>query len=380
MIRLAMDADALAATRFALSPLMQAGAALHPHASVADGRHRLSGAVVRRVVAGRRLHLIAAVRSHVGAYVPDFMTPGTAAGPRPDLTAELHRVATTPADVVARQLGRMLDGTDGRTGRTPPSERVLRRFLERGERDFAERMAREMHVFWESCLAPLWPALRARAEADLEARARHVAGAGLGEALSSLHPAIAYRAGSLRLCAERRLDVRAGGGLLLFPSPLARSWLLSVDPWRERGPYLIYPAGAPGPAAARSPAAARGPAARDRDGATGGRVAAGPATACPATDGPAGSLGSLVGPARLQLLADLALPRTTTELARRHQLSASTVSYHLSRLHRAGLVTRTRQANRVYYERSGSAAVLLDEGADTPGAVGGEPRAGVLSA
>lgn len=55
----------------------------------------------------RGLHLIAAIRSHVGGYVPDFMTPGQAAGPRPERMAELHQVATTPGEVVVRQVSRM---------------------------------------------------------------------------------------------------------------------------------------------------------------------------------------------------------------------------------------------------------------------------------
>ncbi|MFE6225981.1 MarR family transcriptional regulator [Streptomyces sp. NPDC057854] len=354
MIRLELDADAVARTRFAVSPLMQAGAALHPHAAVRNGPHRLTGSAVGGVLERRGLHLIAAIRSHVGGYVPDFMTPGHAAGPRPDLMAELHHVATTPTEVVARQLGRMLDHTDhtDRDANGPePRLAGLRRYVERGEREFSERIAREMHAFWESCLAPAWPALRSRAEADVEARARLAATSGLGTALSSLHPAVTYRTGRLLVAADRRLDVRDAGSLLLFPSPLATSWLLSVDPWRERGVFLIYPA------------AVRPPARR-------------PSGECGADE----ALGRLVGRARLPLLMDLATPRTTTELAARHHMAASTVSYHLTRLHRAGLVTRTREAHRVYYERSARASALLDDRADTGGTGETEPRAGVVSA
>jgi DNA-binding transcriptional ArsR family regulator len=60
----------------------------------------------------------------------------------------------------------------------------------------------------------------------------------------------------------------------------------------------------------------------------------------------------VLGRSRVSLLADLATPRTTTELAERHGMSASTVSYHLSRLHRAGLVLRKRQGKHVLYRRT----------------------------
>ncbi|MGP4002682.1 ArsR/SmtB family transcription factor [Streptomyces sp. 8N706] len=95
------------------------------------------------------------------------------------------------------------------------------------------------------------------------------------------------------------------------------------------------------------------------------------------------SLGKVIGHSRCALLADLGIPRTTTQLAAQHHLSQSTVSYHLAQLHRAGQVTRTRAGNRVYYERRAeSEALVLQQGstlaADVPGRRGDEM--GIVSA
>ncbi|MEV4615515.1 winged helix-turn-helix domain-containing protein [Kitasatospora sp. NPDC049258] len=57
--------------------------------------------------------------------------------------------------------------------------------------------------------------------------------------------------------------------------------------------------------------------------------------------------------------AILETPRTTTELAERHWLAASTVSYHLGVLHRSGLLVKTRTRHRVLYQQTARAKGLL---------------------
>jgi DNA-binding transcriptional ArsR family regulator len=74
---------------------------------------------------------------------------------------------------------------------------------------------------------------------------------------------------------------------------------------------------------------------------------------------PAGQQSDLLGVRRAALLADLVTPRSTTELARRHGLSPATVSYHLGRLHQAGLVARRQDGHSVMYERTGRASGVL---------------------
>jgi len=71
------------------------------------------------------------------------------------------------------------------------------------------------------------------------------------------------------------------------------------------------------------------------------------------------TLVDLVGASRARILHDLDRPRSTTELSRRHQLSASTVSYHLGVLLDAGMVHRTRRGLAVEYARSARGDTLV---------------------
>ncbi len=71
------------------------------------------------------------------------------------------------------------------------------------------------------------------------------------------------------------------------------------------------------------------------------------------------ALGPLIGHTRAALLGDLALARTTTELADLHALGPGTVSRHLSVLHGVRLVSRNRQGRRVLYAQTALARALL---------------------
>jgi DNA-binding transcriptional ArsR family regulator len=63
-------------------------------------------------------------------------------------------------------------------------------------------------------------------------------------------------------------------------------------------------------------------------------------------------LARLIGSTRAAILAGLNTPCTTTELADRHGLAASSASAHLCVLRDAGLLVSTRRGRRVYYERT----------------------------
>jgi DNA-binding transcriptional ArsR family regulator len=94
--------------------------------------------------------------------------------------------------------------------------------------------------------------------------------------------------------------------------------VIDRDPWR---PALIYPA--------------RG-------------IATLWAQAAPVPDG----LVRLLGASRAAMLADLAVPRSTSELARRLSLSPATTSYHLTALRDAGLAAGRREGRSVLYART----------------------------
>ncbi|WP_147264636.1 helix-turn-helix domain-containing protein [Streptomyces sp. NBRC 110611] len=350
-----MSTDTLAAIRFAVSPLMQAGAVLHPRRPRAASRTHLNGQQVDAALRERGLHLLSALRREIHGYAPDFLTPGPGSDLAPDVDVELHQVATTPSPIVARQMNRVLQSA-ALPKRTSASELPgVRDFLELGEQAFAQQAADELASFWQRRLAPMWPALSARAEADIDHRARIIARGGLHTALNSLHRDIAYDRGALRLENEQQLEVSGTTDVTLFPSTLAHSWLISVDPWHERGIHLVYPV--------RPHRPAHRPQGKDRT-----------------AEGTAPSLGNVIGHSRSLVLTGLDVPRTTTQLAARHHLSPSTVSYHLSRLLRAGLVTRVRDGNRVYYQRTTDADRLCGRptGHDATGRRGaGHDGAGV---
>jgi DNA-binding transcriptional ArsR family regulator len=72
------------------------------------------------------------------------------------------------------------------------------------------------------------------------------------------------------------------------------------------------------------------------------------------------ALDPLLGASRAALLRDLVRPRTTSELATRHNLAVGTVSGHLSILANARLVSAHRRGRRVYYLRTPLGSLLVD--------------------
>ncbi|WP_443059724.1 helix-turn-helix domain-containing protein [Streptomyces sp. NBC_00443] len=153
---------------------------------------------------------------------------------------------------------------------------------------------------------------------------------GLAATLNSLHPGVSYESGTLHIQDASVRNVIETRRIVLHPSPLVSTWQLRHDPWGEDGTHLSYPV-RPGP---KGELRSDDPAEAD-------------------------SLGQVIGQARLLLLADLGSSRTTTELAERHHMSASTVSYHLTRMYRVGLLNRTREGSRVYYQRTPEADRLV---------------------
>ncbi|WP_426506388.1 helix-turn-helix domain-containing protein [Dactylosporangium sp. McL0621] len=75
---------------------------------------------------------------------------------------------------------------------------------------------------------------------------------------------------------------------------------------------------------------------------------------------PLAALAALVGRARARLLAELAAPASTTDLARRTGLTPGGVSQHLAVLRASGLVSAHREGRAVINVRTGTAEVLLD--------------------
>lgn len=327
MIKIQLGADGLARSRFALSPLSETVQLLM--AASAGTVPRPLRAPLRETVATHRLDLLAAllqVQPGSGHYVPDFLTP---VPPRFEnsVAEELHAVATTPTWRVAGELAVTADGRIAKIVGRALSPR-LRQALDAGEAQIADRLAGELEQVWTHVLAPQWPRLRARMEADIAQRLRTVAEHGFAATIDSLDPTVDWHDGALRFHTGFEAEVRERA-MLFLPSVFTSRASCAVDP------VVPFDAGCVGvDLALRRTAMLAYPVARQG----------------PGTPSEPPRRGELIGRTRARILAAVASPATTGEVAGRLRLSQSTVSYHLQILHRAGLVQRVRDARTVLYQ------------------------------
>lgn len=335
MIKLQLGAEGLARSRFAVSPVSETVNLLVAAATgtaPAPLRPRL-----RETIVGRRLDLLAAllrIEEDAGHYIPDFISPHPA-GFEGDAVEELHAVATTPAWRVAGELAVAVQGEQARTvGRTLP-----RRLTETDEGETSEQLAKELEQVWLRVLAPDWSRVRARMEADITERMRTLARHGFGAAIDTLDRRIDWRDGAVRV--DSRFEVGLDEPYVIFlPSVFATRATTVIDPVVACDP----PARAADPDPPRPNPHRRAtmlfyPVARHTPGSA-------PQAARP---------DELIGRTRARILAAVADPATTGEVAGRLRLSPSTVSYHLQILHRAGLVRRTRDVRSVLYQSTRAA-------------------------
>jgi DNA-binding transcriptional ArsR family regulator len=322
MVVFEFDAEDLARTRFAISPMWELCtslrllrdaelAAMHipwvrdalPTAHALDMRMALALLPPR-------------------GYFPDFMTPPPS-DPVTSIEDELALVRATTADQVRHDVEVLVRQQGMR--RLPP---VLEPLVERPRRELG-RLADQLGAFWETALAEYWPRIRALLDADLGHRARRLTEGGVARLFGDLHHQVSWRGRELHVDQEYEFSVALGGrGLLLVPSVFQwqRPGSISTAPWQ---PTLIYPAR--GVAALWEPPAQRAP----------------------------GALARVVGRTRADLLARLETPQTTTDLAGRTGLRPGGVSQHLTALREAGLVSATRQGRAVLYVRTDLADDLL---------------------
>ncbi|MCT2279966.1 DUF5937 family protein [Micromonospora chalcea] len=251
-------------------------------------------------------------------WLPDFLTP--AARPDADMADQLDQIAATPPDVVVQDLLA-----------TVPSRPLspFGRALLADPAGLLPQLVEAVRVWYEEAIAPDWPRMRALLDADVAYRAAQLAEGGAGRLFEQLHPSLRWLGD--RVVSddpfERDFDLR-GRGLALNPSVFTDRrvlWNLLEDSM----PAGAYPVRAVGTLWERGPE--------------------------PAGD----ALARVVGGGRAALLRLLDAACTTTDLARLTGLSAGAVSQHLSALHAAGLVTRSRMGRHVLYRNTEVGAALL---------------------
>jgi DNA-binding transcriptional ArsR family regulator len=326
LIRIDLGTTGLSQTRFAISPLHAAAELLYFRARVPQAIPRPWRAATDEAVGDGQLNLlIMLARDGAYGYMPDFLIPSPARY-EGDVDAELHQVATTPAHRVTYEMRNLLDGISwSGQRRTRPVSSALLAVIERGEQGLAEKVAGQLAQLWEAVLAPQWPRIVARLEDDIAHRSHTIAREGFAAMARALHPTVDWVHGGLNLQMRYYQGHASAGTAILVPAAFGHMPLNVIDPVAApdyRTPLIGYPAMSPVPF-------------------------------------DAAPLDELIGSTRAQLLAHLAEPRTTEQLARRLHLSRSTVSYHLQVLLRAGVVCRVRRSRYVYYHASSPESGLL---------------------
>ncbi|MFE9101668.1 DUF5937 family protein [Actinomadura geliboluensis] len=312
MIEFVFAPDDVARVRFAFSPLWEMVRSLRVLADPSG--HALHLPWVRTVRPRLRGLGLGPLHEVVGpaGYIPDFLTPppGT---PLPDLAEELGIVRATPPEVVAAELRWTEFGT------RPGATRLA--MAATPERTLAH-LADLLERYWEVAVEPFWPRVRDLLEGDVLRRTGALAAEGAAGVFGDLHEAVSWRAGTLTV--DRRWTFRgelAGRGMLLVPSAFVWPHVSVMMPPYQ--PMLSYPP--------------RGVATLWETG---------------RPDERRDALAALIGRRRAELLAALARPAATTDLARRLGVTPGAVSQHLGVLRACGLVTGHRMGRRVLYVRT----------------------------
>ncbi|GCB91111.1 transcriptional regulator [Streptomyces noursei] len=259
-------------------------------------------------------------------YFPDFLTPAEGLLGMGEALAALRE---TPVGRLHAELSR-LEPAEGR-----PLPAWIRAMAD-GETRALGRLAGILQRYHDAAVAPHWHRVRSRIEADRAARGRALLDGGADRLLASLPPMMRWRPPVLEADYPVDRDLHLGGrGLLLLPSYFCRRTPVTFhNP--DLTPVLVYPVEHPAPRLAP-------PVPADR------------------------SLGRLVGQTRSAILHGIGVGCTTSELARRVDVSLASASQHATVLRDAGLLSTLRQGNAVLHTLTPLGAALL-RGAHADGA------------
>lgn len=316
MLRISVGVNDLAASRFAISPLVELEHLLRKLDR--PGLRGATGVAVRSTRWGLRYagirngadsRLLRALRPT--GWGVDFITPPPA-GMANTLADDLAAVRATPLSLARQQIRRARELTG------PLDEDVQRQLM---RRDIVARLADALESTWHELVAPDWPQLLAILERDVVYRAARLVRGGWDAAFDNLHPTLGWHDSAVTVRGRPQESTELDGrGLMFVPSVfLHPSLAVYLDPpWQ---PAIAYPA--------RGSAALWGES----------RITS-------------HALARLLGTARAELLANLETPASTTQLMRATGFTLGAVGDHLRVLREAGFVDRARSGRSVLYRRT----------------------------
>ena len=304
--RFILGPSELVTARFAIAPGIEGTRAIR---RMASGQpvplHRALIERLRKDTPAASLEVLAPLAGARG-YTPDFLT-------QPHVTTPANLIEATrsaPLRTVEIELGRA-----AAEGRELPS-----RWLEDPAYARAQ-IADAWEIFWVKGMTAHWPRIRAVLEADISARARHLAREGLEAVVEDLDPRLRWHEGTL-LRTESRFALTTdcrGRGLHLVPTVLGwpRGAITTELPWT---PTIYYPA---------------------RN-----------ATAWPAENRSGQAAARLIGATRARILDHLRVPARTIDVAAALHISPATASHHLHILNDTGLVSTQRRGKESWHART----------------------------
>ncbi|WP_344587315.1 winged helix-turn-helix domain-containing protein [Actinomadura vinacea] len=249
----------------------------------------------------------------IATYMPDFLTPSHAAG---NLVEGIDAVLSTPPPRLRREMQRL-----GAVSRLP----AWAGELAAGKSDPLHNLGKALGDYHRFALAPYWHHIQERVDTDRTARGQALLDGGPEHLLETLSPQTSWRRPVLEINYPVDRDLRLDGrGITLLPSFFCQTYPITLADV-TLPPVLVYPI-----AQAGFPSA-------------------------PTAEG----LSALLGATRAAILVATRPGRSTGELAKLLNVSAGTVSYHVSALRDAELVISRRNANMVVHTTTPLGGKLL---------------------
>ena len=252
-------------------------------------------------------------------YSPDFLTPAESAD---SFDEGVEKVLTIPRRRFQHEL-------DILAQRRPASQWT--RELADGRSEAVKDLGHALRAYHRYAIAPYWDSIRSVVRVDLQRQVSNMSGGGVDKLLGKLHPSVRWESPVLHIDGFPDEDLHLDGrGIKLQPSVFCWQKPTKLhDPLLP--PVLVYPVQyAPGSLH---------------------RVSG---------DARSQSLSALLGSTRAAALEAIADGCTTTQLARRCQISLAGASRQAGILREAGLITTSRAGQAVQHDLTALGRAVLD--------------------